>query len=191
MRQRILLIDDEPQMLRQLARVLRERTSYEVKIETNSLEVPRILEEDEFDLIITDLGMPALDGMEILKLVRDKKRFEEVVLITAFGSLGSALEAVSLGVFDYIVKPFRKSQIVATVERAMGRQRRKREDLRLREICAREPYREAQRAFRGEYLKRLKQNLDDNMDELIRRSGLSIDELTEAQADRAPDTSEE
>jgi len=170
--QRLLLVDDEPQMLRQLARILEERTSYEIVTEDNSLEVPPILEREGFDLIITDMGMPGLDGMEILKLVRERERFEEVIIITAFGSLGSVLEAMSHGVFDYIVKPFRKTRIAAAVERAMRHQRRRRDDLRVREILARSPYSDAEREFREEYLRRMTELCNGDLEELARRTGL-------------------
>jgi DNA-binding NtrC family response regulator len=180
MSQRILLIDDDPPMLKQLARILDERTSYEIRTEGNSLEVPRILEQEEFDLIITDLGMPGLDGMEILRLIRSSQRFEEVVIITAFGSMGSVLEAVSEGVFDYVIKPFRKSQIVEIVERAMRFQRRKREDRQLTDICTREPYREAEPLFRREYLRRLAARAGGDPEEVARRSDLDAEEVARA-----------
>jgi len=180
MTQRILLIDDDPPMLKQLARILGDRTAYEIRTESNSLEVPRILEQDEFDLIITDLGMPGLDGMEILRLVRGRQRFEEVVIITAFGSMGSVLEAVSDGAFDYVIKPFRKSQIVDIVERAMRAQRRKREERRLGEICDLEPYRDAEARFRVEYLRRLAARSSDDPEKVARRSGLDPPEVARA-----------
>jgi DNA-binding NtrC family response regulator len=182
-KQRVLLIDDEPQMLRQLARILEERTPHEIRTEENPLEVPRILEQETFDLIITDMGMPGMDGMEILEFVRERNRFEEVVIITAFGSLGSVLEALSLDVFDYIVKPFRKTRITATVERAMAHQRRKREDLRLREIIRRLPYAEAEAEFRREYLRRAAEEYGDDPAELARRTGLAIDAGRPGEAD--------
>jgi len=177
MKQRILVIDDEPPMLKLLAQVLSDRTPYSVTTESNSLEVPRLLEKEEYDLIITDLGMPGLDGMQILKMVREKDRFEEVVIITAFGSLATVLEAVSERVFDFLVKPFRKSQITGVVERAMWSQREKRRDRAMRRICDIEPYAEAERKFRLEYLRRLAKNTGVDGDVLARRSGLDPDVL--------------
>jgi DNA-binding NtrC family response regulator len=180
MKQRILIVDDEPPMLKLLARILEERTPYDVSTESNSLEVPRILENEEFDLIITDMGMPGLDGMQILRMVREQRRFEEVVIITAFGSLDSVLEAVAEGVFDYVVKPFRKTQIIAVVNRAMQSQLRRRGDRRLREICRREPYAEAENAFRLEYLRRLAHTAGSDNELLARRSGLPREALEQA-----------
>jgi DNA-binding NtrC family response regulator len=154
MRQRILIVDDEPPTLDLLARILREKTDYDVATESNPLEVPRILEREQFDLLVTDLGMHGLDGMRILELVRSQERFEEVVIITAFGSLDSVLQAMGQRVFDYLIKPFRKSQIVNVVERAMLQQRRRRDDERLRRICEIEPYEKAEQSFREEYRRR-------------------------------------
>jgi DNA-binding NtrC family response regulator len=177
MKQRILVVDDEPPMLKLLAHVLSDRTPYLVTTESNSLEVPRILEKEEYDLIITDLGMPGLDGMQILKMVREQDRFEEVVIITAFGSLATVLEALSERVFDFLVKPFRKSQIAAVVERAMRHQREKRQDMELRRICGLEPYAEAERTFRIEYLRRLAASAGGDTEAVARRAGLGPDVL--------------
>lgn len=183
MKQRILIIDDEPPTLNLLARILREKTPYGVTTVSNALEVPGILDKQQFDLIITDLGMPGLDGMQILKLVREKQRFEEVVIITAFGSLASVLEAVSERVFDYLIKPFRKSQIVNVVERAMEVQRVKRADTCLRAVCEREPYQDAEREFRREYLRRLAVRAGGDAGDAARRSGLVAEEIASAMTD--------
>jgi DNA-binding NtrC family response regulator len=137
------------------------------------------------------MGMPGLDGMEILRLVREQHRFEEVVIITAFGSLGSVLEAITAGVFDYIVKPFRKGQIVDVVDRAMHSQQRKREDRQLRAACAREPYSDAEAAFRSEYLRRRIEGGAADAESLARSSGLSAEiialALKESQASTESD----
>jgi DNA-binding NtrC family response regulator len=178
MKQRILIIDDEPPMLKQLARILRERTAYEISTESNPLEVPKILDKEQFDLIITDMGMPGLDGMQILRLVRERERFEEVVIITAFGSLDSVLEAVTEGVFDYVVKPFRKTQIIGIVKRAMQAQKLRREDLRLRAACTQEPYAAAESTFRQEYLRRLAGQVGADIQVLAQRTGLSAREIS-------------
>jgi DNA-binding NtrC family response regulator len=121
--QKILAVDDEPDLLRLLERIIREKTTYEIKITGNPLEVPTLLEAEEFDVIITDLKMPGMDGLDILKYISDNKRNEQVIIITAFGSLDTAMDALTLGVFDYITKPFRKEQIIATVDKAMKYQK--------------------------------------------------------------------
>ncbi|MBS1261959.1 MAG: Transcriptional regulatory protein OmpR [Calditrichaeota bacterium] len=126
MSESILAVDDEPDMLVLLERIIREKTPYEVVTTNNALEIPRLLAQHRFDLIITDLSMPKLDGLDVLRLVRGKERDELVILITAFGDYQSSEQARELGVFDYIHKPFRKEQILTTVERALARQRERR-----------------------------------------------------------------
>ena len=155
MKQRILAVDDEPHMLLLLERIITEKTPFSIVTTNNPLEVPKILQTEQFDLIITDLKMPGLDGLEILRAIRSGDRFEQVIMITAFGSLESAVEAMSQGVFDYITKPFKKEQIIFTVDRVMRWQRVKRDMMRLESLFALEPYASAEDAFRREYVQRI------------------------------------
>ena len=184
MKQRILAIDDEPHMLLLLERIVRERTPYAIVTTNNPLEVPAILERESFDLIITDLKMPGLDGLDILRSIRAKDRFEQVIIITAFGSLESAIEAMSQGVFDYVTKPFKKEQILFTVDRAMRWQEVKRELLRLEALFATEPYGAAEQALRGEYLRRLLARSGDDAATAARRAGVAVDAVRAAAAAR-------
>ncbi len=177
MKQRILAIDDEPHMLKLLERIITEKTSYGFRGTHNPLEVPNILEQEEFDVIITDLKMPGMDGLDILRLIKEQNRFEQVIIITAFGSLESAIEALSKGVFDYITKPFKKEQIVFTLDRAMRWQRIKREAARLADIFTCEPYEKAQQAFRKEYLRRLADRYKGDEEAMSRQSGLPKSQL--------------
>ncbi len=123
MKQRILAVDDEPDMLILLQRIIMEKTAYEIVTTNSALEVPGLLDTQQFDVVITDLSMPKLDGLDILKLVRDRDKGELVILITAFGDYETSEKARELGVHDYIHKPFRKEQILTTVEQAMEIQR--------------------------------------------------------------------
>jgi len=180
MSQTILAIDDEPHMLILLERIIGEKTPYRITTTNTSLEVPKIFEETEFDLVITDLKMPGLDGIDILRLIKEKGRKEEVIIITAFGSVESAIEALSLGVFDYITKPFRKEQILFTVDRAMRWQLMKRETSQMAAIFDREPYNEALVEFCREYLRRLASRSGGNEKEIAERSGLPLETVTQA-----------
>ncbi|HUT55379.1 MAG TPA: response regulator [bacterium] len=179
MTQSILAVDDELHMLKLLERIIKEKTPYQIQITNNSLEVPKILEQKKFDLIITDLKMPGLDGMDLLRLIRDQGREEEVIIITAFGSLESAIEALSRGVFDYITKPFKKEQIIFTVDRVMRYQRSRREVARLAAIFETEPFRAAQGVFELEYANRLEKRHDGNQKEMAEKSGLSPERIAE------------
>jgi DNA-binding NtrC family response regulator len=85
----------------------------------NPLEVAELINKEQFDLIITDLKMPGLDGMELLELAKNQDKDALVLMVTAFGSLESAEEAVAKGAFDYLSKPFRKEQILLAIEKAI------------------------------------------------------------------------
>jgi len=172
-RQRLLIVDDEPDMVRSLERIISRRTEYEIITTTNSLEVPELLEKYQFDVIISDLNMPGMDGIDILKLIRAEGRFEQVIMCTAFSSLDSEIEALSHGVFNYIIKPFNKDQILYTLKRAMLFQKISREAGCLADIFKSEPYDEAQHAFFREYIRRLGLRYNHREEEMRKRSGIS------------------
>ncbi len=172
MKRRILAVDDEPHMLRLLERIITEKTDYDISTTSNSLQVPEILEDQKFDLIISDLKMPGHDGLDLLNYVNDNNRDELVLIITAFGSIDSATEAMTHGAFDYITKPFRKEEIIHTIDRAMSWQICRRESMRMKRIFETEPYDDAQNAFKAEYLRHLRDRHGRNYDMLAERSGL-------------------
>ncbi|MBN1346295.1 MAG: response regulator [Phycisphaerae bacterium] len=175
--QRILAVDDEPHMLKLLERIITEKTAYQITTTSNSLEVPGLLDAGAFDLIVSDLKMPGLDGMDILRLIKEKGRDEELIIITAFGSLETAIEALSLGVFDYITKPFKREQIIYTVDRVMRWQTLKRESKLVGEIFGLEPYAEARRAFERQYVQRLARRCDGDVRTMAERSGMSAEDI--------------
>jgi DNA-binding NtrC family response regulator len=177
MKQRILAVDDEPHMLKLLERIISEKTPYAISTTNNSLEVPRLLDEQAFDLIIADLKMPGMGGMDILRMIKEKGRPEEVILITAFGSLETAIESLSLGVFEYITKPFKKERIIFTVDRAMQWQRLKKESIRIAKVFEREPFEEACLVFEKEYIRRLSERHGGNRKVMAQRSGLSEEKI--------------
>jgi DNA-binding NtrC family response regulator len=170
--QRILAVDDEPHMLRLLERIVVEKTPYSIVATNNPLEVPKILGRETFDLILTDLKMPGMDGLDILRAVKEQGRSEEIVIITAFGSLDTAIQALSHDVFDYITKPFKKEQILFTINKAMTWQRLKREVAKAAALFEREPYREAERGFQAEYVRRLRERCNGDVEMMGHRSGL-------------------
>ena len=79
MEQRILAVDDEPHMLKLMERIITEKTPYRIRTTSNSLEVPEILEKNRFDLIIVDLKMPGMDGIETAKKIRDIEEYKEAL----------------------------------------------------------------------------------------------------------------
>ncbi len=179
MKQKILAIDDEPHMLKLLERIITEKTSYTIKTTHNSLEVQHILEQEQFDLIITDLKMPGMDGLDILQYVKEHNRTEEVIIITAFGSLDSASKALSLGVFDYITKPFKKEQIIHTIDRVMKWQRAKQSAEELERLFRCAPFEKAVQEFEKVYLRKLTDWFNGNIPKVAEISGIDESRVQE------------
>ncbi|MCL4501382.1 MAG: response regulator [Deltaproteobacteria bacterium] len=116
---RILAIDDELDMLALLKMIIEGYSDHRVTATNNPLEAAELLGKETFDLILTDLKMPGLDGMELLALAKKQDEDALVLVITAYGSLESAEEAMAKGAFDFITKPFRKEQILLAIDKAM------------------------------------------------------------------------
>lgn len=119
MPERILVVDDEPNMLRLLKTILMDKTGYEVTTTNNPLEVSKMLQEDHFDLVITDLKMPLVDGIDLIGIVKGIDVTMPIIVITAYGTIETAEEAIQKGAYDFITKPFRKETILITIKRAL------------------------------------------------------------------------
>jgi len=130
---RILVIDDEVDMLSLIRLILTEKTDYEIITTNNPLEVSNLLNEKKFDVIITDLKMPIMDGLDVVDAIRKQDALVPIIIITAYGSIESAEEAVKKGAFDYITKPFRQEQLLISLKRALEWYALKKEYLELRE----------------------------------------------------------
>ncbi|RKX64958.1 MAG: sigma-54-dependent Fis family transcriptional regulator [Thermodesulfobacteriota bacterium] len=129
---KILIVDDEREMLELLSMTFRHKTEYDVIGTTDPVEVPEILEKNDIDVVISDLRMPEIDGIELMDYVRQIDESIPFIVITAYGTIDSAVEAMKKGAFDYITKPFRKEQIILTVERAMKMHQLQKENIKLR-----------------------------------------------------------
>ena len=116
---RILVVDDEPNMLRLLKTILMDKTGYEVTTTNNPLEVSKMLQEDHFDLVVTDLKMPLVDGIDLIGIVKNIDATMPIIVITAYGTIETAEEAIQKGAYDFITKPFRKETILITIKRAL------------------------------------------------------------------------
>jgi DNA-binding NtrC family response regulator len=116
---RILAVDDELDMLALLKMIIEGYSEQQVTATNNPVEAAELLDKEKFDLIITDLKMPGMDGMELLAAARKKDEDALVIVITAYGSLESAEEAMAQGAYDFITKPFRKEQILLAIDKAM------------------------------------------------------------------------
>jgi DNA-binding NtrC family response regulator len=116
---KIIIVDDELDMLELLEMIIHEKTPHQVVTTNNPLEVPRLMRRHDADLLITDLRMPALGGIELIQKAKEYYPILPVVVITAYGSSQSAEESIAAGAYDYITKPFRKEQILITLNRAL------------------------------------------------------------------------
>jgi DNA-binding NtrC family response regulator len=119
MPERILVVDDEPNMLRLLKTILMGQTGYEVATTNNPLEVSKLLQAESYDLVITDLKMPLVDGMDLIDIIKKVEVNLPIIIITAYGTSETAEEAVQRGAYDFVTKPFRKETILITVKRAL------------------------------------------------------------------------
>lgn len=117
---RILVVDDEVNIRNALSTLL-EKRGYDAKGIGTAEEAFRYLEETPADLVITDVRMPGMDGIEFLRRLKDKWPSTEVVIMTAFGSIDAAVEAMRLGAYDYLTKPVDRERFPMVVEKALER----------------------------------------------------------------------
>lgn len=113
----ILILDDEPIVSKRLKPSL-ERKGYEVEAYIRSEDALRRIKERQFDIVVTDLKMEGVDGMEFLARVKEKYPETEVIVITGFATMATAKESFTKGVFDFLAKPFKLGEIAAVVEKA-------------------------------------------------------------------------
>jgi len=115
----LLVVDDEPQMLIAINETLR-RQGYRVTTAGSGMEALLRLKERYFQLVLTDLRMPEVSGLDLLKKVKTLSPQTPVVLLTAYGTIQNAVDAMRQGAFDYLLKPFSSESLEAVVRRALG-----------------------------------------------------------------------
>jgi DNA-binding NtrC family response regulator len=132
MAEKILVIDDEMDMLMMLRMLIEDNTGYGVETTNTPSEGLKRLSEEPFDLVITDLKMPGMDGMELFSELKTLAPNLPVILITAYGSREMADEAIREGITDFITKPFKKDRILFSIARSLelARLRKENEELR-------------------------------------------------------------
>ena len=115
---RILVVDDEKNYLVVLSALL-EGEGYEVTTAPGAARAAALIEEEEPDLVITDMRMPNMSGLELIQKVRPNHPDLPMLVMTAFGTVENAVEAMKAGASDYITKPFKNQELVITVQRAL------------------------------------------------------------------------
>jgi len=132
-RERILVVDDEENMVHFLTRLLAHE-GYEVTGVASGTDAVQCIKETPWDLVLCDLKLPGMDGMEVLKAVRETLPEAVVIMITAYGTIPSAIEAIRAGAYDYVTKPFRAHEILAVIDKGLERIRLRREVEYLRRV---------------------------------------------------------
>ena len=119
---RILVVDDEP-MIREILRETLEQEGQRVSEAENGKVACDLVGTEAFDLILTDVKMPVMDGFTLMKNLGDLTDEVPIIVITSFSDIDVAVDAIRLGAYDYIVKPFNISQVTISVRRALERRR--------------------------------------------------------------------
>ena len=134
---RVLVVDDE-QSMRDLLAIMLRQTGFEVSVADGGETAVERLKTETFDLVVTDLRMRKLDGLAVLKAAREHSPRTVVLVVTAYASTETAVEAMKLGAYDYITKPFKLDELKVTVANALERRRLQEENLALKRQLHRE-----------------------------------------------------
>ena len=129
---RLLIIDDEANMRHMLSTVL-NKAGYDVKTAADGAEGLEMIQNSRFDFILCDIKMPKMDGMTFLKLSRDRIGDATIIMMSAYGNIDTAIEAMKSGAYDYISKPFKTDEVYLTLKKAEERERLKAENRSLKE----------------------------------------------------------
>ncbi len=136
MKRSILIVDDEPDMLDLLRRSLEPDLNCRVTTAASGEEALKLLSDGFFDLVMADIKMPGMDGLELLEIVKRKNPDQTVVMMTAFGEVDTAVDAMRSGAYDFITKPFEYDALLLRLEKALERSSLIRENQRLQQACA-------------------------------------------------------
>ncbi|MFO7812853.1 MAG: sigma-54 dependent transcriptional regulator [Pelovirga sp.] len=128
---RILIVDDE-QSLREMLTVLLQREGYQIDQAVDGEDALAKMAENNVDLIISDIKMPRLSGIDLLRRLREQENDTTLIMMTAFSSTEEAVEAMKLGAYDYITKPFKNDEIRLVVKNALERRQLQRENRQLK-----------------------------------------------------------
>ncbi|MBA4371704.1 MAG: hypothetical protein C0402_02450 [Thermodesulfovibrio sp.] len=118
MAERLLIVEDEETLRESLKRVLTQ-AGYEVDSVGSSEAALQTLDKKSYELIITDIILPGVNGIQLLKKCKEKNEKVKFLIITAFASIETAVEAIRAGAFDYLVKPIQHQEIKDTIRKAL------------------------------------------------------------------------
>ena len=132
MNKRILVVDDEEIQTNIIANIL-EKENYIVKKAFSAEEALKVLGKNKFQVLLVDLMMPGIGGIGLLKRVKDEGFESNLIIMTAYGTIESAVKAMKEGAFDYITKPFSKDELLINIERAVKAFNLYKQNIQLRE----------------------------------------------------------
>src|SRR6476620_10596877 len=118
MKSKILVVDDEVS-IREFLDIMLKKEGYEVTLAEDGQKAKDILSKKSFDMVISDLQMPNVTGLELLKFVKDNYPDLVFMMITAFGTTETAVEAMKIGAYDYITKPFKLDEVRLNISNAL------------------------------------------------------------------------
>ena len=130
---RILVIDDE-QIIRDVLGDFLANENFVVHSVSSGEEALRELASKHYDIVLTDMKMPGINGIDLLKEIKKRKLDTITIIMTGYGTVDTAVEAIKLGAFDYITKPFKMEELLNVINRAFTQQRLERENIRLKEV---------------------------------------------------------
>ncbi|HEB54255.1 MAG TPA: sigma-54-dependent Fis family transcriptional regulator [bacterium] len=130
--QRVLVVDDETDLAESCAYFL-ERAGYEAKCAASAAEALELLHREAFDVVVSDVRMPRMSGMELLAAIRERDPDVEVLLLTGYPDLQMAVSAIKQGAFDYLAKPYEERDLIERVQKALAHRRVKANNEGLRE----------------------------------------------------------
>jgi len=129
---RVLIVDDEKNM-RHMLQVMLNKAGYDSETVADGVEGLDLMEKNDFDFILCDLRMPNMDGMTFLQKSRETYPEQTFIMMSAYGTIDTALEAMKIGAYDYISKPFKQDEVLLTLKKAEERERLKRENIQLQD----------------------------------------------------------
>lgn len=129
---RILAVDDQ-RYFRELTEGLLGDAGYEVQTASSGEEALHILEREDFEIVMTDLVMPGIDGCELVRRIKERRPEQDIVMVTGVVDVKTAVEAMKQGAVDYILKPFDRGALIDSIERIMGQRQLHREHAQLME----------------------------------------------------------
>lgn len=179
-RAKVLVVDDKENMRALLRDIMAGQ--YEVTLASDGVAAQQALEANSFEVVLTDVRMPGLDGFGLVRLIMQKWPATEVVMMTAYASIPAAVEAIREGAYDYIQKPFDPDDVILVMTRALARQRERAAaathvDPNLSALSYREALASARDRGSREYLTALLRAFNGNVSRAAEQAGLERESL--------------